>query len=378
MAASDDWATSAELDAALSLPDVESFDGFYAREYRLLVAFAHALTGSRAHAEDVAQEAMLAAYRRWDEVSRLDAPHAWVRRVCANLAVSFVRRRMVEAQRAAPAASPSQRGDGSRRRRRDVLGRGRTTAASARHSASCCATSTAARWRDRAGARLRGRNGQDPPVSRPVEAGDASRRRGRGRDCVMNLDTRARRAADGVRASARGVDPMAQITELRHEDKTRRRTTSTLAVARRDRWWWPGPDGSRRRSWAARPTRSPADPLSTPSASDLRGRLSSPARPWAPGCSSRSWPRPRVLDGLSKDGAFVWLDVDGRTYTMPQIQIDGPARAGVRPGAAAPVFPSRPSGYANWLREHPNARRARRPDGRGRWRAVPAVDHEDD
>lgn len=98
MAASDDWATSAELDTALSLPDVESFDGFYAREYRLLVAFAHALTGSRAHAEDVAQEAMLAAYRRWDEVGRMDAPHAWVRRVCANMAVSFVRRRVVEAR----------------------------------------------------------------------------------------------------------------------------------------------------------------------------------------------------------------------------------------------------------------------------------------
>jgi RNA polymerase sigma-70 factor (sigma-E family) len=83
---------------AVSLPAVESFEGFYAKEYRLLVAFAHALTGSPAQAEDVAQEAMLAAYRRWDEVSRLDAPHAWVRRVCANMAVSFVRRRIVEAR----------------------------------------------------------------------------------------------------------------------------------------------------------------------------------------------------------------------------------------------------------------------------------------
>lgn len=98
MTASDDWGTSVERDAVLSLPGVESFEGFYAREYRLLVAFAHALTGSRSHAEDVAQEAMLAAYRRWDEVSRLDAPHAWVRRVCANMAVSFVRRRLVEAR----------------------------------------------------------------------------------------------------------------------------------------------------------------------------------------------------------------------------------------------------------------------------------------
>lgn len=98
MAASDDWGTSHELDVPLSLSIVESFEGFYAREYPLLVAFAHALTGSPAQAEDVAQEAMLAAYRRWDEVGRMGAPHAWVRRVCANLAVSFVRRRIVEAR----------------------------------------------------------------------------------------------------------------------------------------------------------------------------------------------------------------------------------------------------------------------------------------
>jgi RNA polymerase sigma factor (sigma-70 family) len=77
---------------------VESFDAFYAREYRSLVAMALALTGSRSHAEDVAQEAMLIAYRRWDDVSRLDMPVAWVRRVCANTATSLVRRRIVEAR----------------------------------------------------------------------------------------------------------------------------------------------------------------------------------------------------------------------------------------------------------------------------------------
>jgi RNA polymerase sigma-70 factor (sigma-E family) len=77
---------------------VESFDAFYSREYSSLVAMAFALTGSRAHAEDVAQEAMLTAYRRWDDVSRLDLPVAWVRRVCANTATSLVRRRVVEAR----------------------------------------------------------------------------------------------------------------------------------------------------------------------------------------------------------------------------------------------------------------------------------------
>lgn len=92
------WETGVGTGFATALPGVQSFEGFYAREYRMLVALAYGLTGSRAHSEDVAQEAMLAAYRRWDEISRLEAPHAWVRRVCSNISVSLVRRRLVEAR----------------------------------------------------------------------------------------------------------------------------------------------------------------------------------------------------------------------------------------------------------------------------------------
>jgi RNA polymerase sigma-70 factor (ECF subfamily) len=75
----------------------ETFEQFYRRELPALVAFAAALSGS-ACAEDIAQEAMLAAYRRWDVVSGLDVPAAWVRRVCANRSVSTLRRRAVEAR----------------------------------------------------------------------------------------------------------------------------------------------------------------------------------------------------------------------------------------------------------------------------------------
>ena len=76
----------------------EPFDSFYVREYPALVALAHVLTGSRTHAEDVAQEALLAAYRRWDEIGDMQWPEAWVRRVCANVATSVVRRRIVESR----------------------------------------------------------------------------------------------------------------------------------------------------------------------------------------------------------------------------------------------------------------------------------------
>jgi RNA polymerase sigma-70 factor, ECF subfamily len=75
----------------------DTFESFYRREMPALVAFAAALSGSSC-AEDIAQEAMLTAYRRWDEVSGLDMPAAWVRRVCANRSVSVLRRRAVEAR----------------------------------------------------------------------------------------------------------------------------------------------------------------------------------------------------------------------------------------------------------------------------------------
>jgi len=75
-----------------SLP---SFEAFYLGEIAGLVTLAAGLCG-RAQAEDVAQEAMLATYRRWRDVGRRDHPAAFARRVCANLAVSAFRRRMVE------------------------------------------------------------------------------------------------------------------------------------------------------------------------------------------------------------------------------------------------------------------------------------------
>ena len=72
-----------------------SFDDFYIGELPRLVALARGLCGSTI-AEDVAQEAMLVAYRRWREVGDLDRPDLWVRRTCANMAVSQFRRRVVE------------------------------------------------------------------------------------------------------------------------------------------------------------------------------------------------------------------------------------------------------------------------------------------
>ena len=75
-----------------------SFEDFYLKNYQAVVGLAYALSGSRWLAEDLAQEAFLAAHRNWPRVSAYDQPGAWVRRVVANLSVSAFRRRVVEAK----------------------------------------------------------------------------------------------------------------------------------------------------------------------------------------------------------------------------------------------------------------------------------------
>jgi RNA polymerase sigma-70 factor (ECF subfamily) len=75
-----------------------SFDEFYVREYRRVLGLALALCGNRWAAEDLAQEAFLAAHRSWERVSSYPRPDLWVRRVVANLSVSAFRRRMAEAK----------------------------------------------------------------------------------------------------------------------------------------------------------------------------------------------------------------------------------------------------------------------------------------
>jgi RNA polymerase sigma factor (sigma-70 family) len=73
----------------------ERFESFYEREYPGLVRLAHVLSGSRWAAEDIAQEALLGAYRDWGRIAN---PRAWTRRAVASLSTSLVRRAQVEAR----------------------------------------------------------------------------------------------------------------------------------------------------------------------------------------------------------------------------------------------------------------------------------------
>ena len=63
-----------------------------------MIGLAYALSGSRVAAEDLAQEAFLAAHKQWDKVGGYEKPEAWVRRVVANMSVSLFRRKVREAK----------------------------------------------------------------------------------------------------------------------------------------------------------------------------------------------------------------------------------------------------------------------------------------
>ena len=80
----------------LDATTVETFEAFYRREMPRLVALARVLSGSSVLADDLAQETMIVAYRRWDEVRLLDRPASWVRKVCAYKSSSQLRRATTE------------------------------------------------------------------------------------------------------------------------------------------------------------------------------------------------------------------------------------------------------------------------------------------
>jgi len=73
-----------------------AYDRFFADAYPRLVRVLAAMTGRRAVAEEIAQEAMFSAYRRWETVATMERPDLWVRRVAINRAVSAHRRVIAE------------------------------------------------------------------------------------------------------------------------------------------------------------------------------------------------------------------------------------------------------------------------------------------
>lgn len=66
----------------------QDFDDFYLGTVRKVTAQIVALLGNASEAEDAVQEAYARAWQRWDAVSRMDDPAAWVRVVAYRIKVS--------------------------------------------------------------------------------------------------------------------------------------------------------------------------------------------------------------------------------------------------------------------------------------------------
>ena len=75
------------------------FHAFFERHYAELSRLAHLLTGEADAADDLAADALLALWNRWDRVRAADHPAAYARGVVANLARTRIRSAVRERRR---------------------------------------------------------------------------------------------------------------------------------------------------------------------------------------------------------------------------------------------------------------------------------------
>ncbi|MEV6211593.1 SigE family RNA polymerase sigma factor [Kitasatospora sp. NPDC051914] len=75
------------------------FHDFFERHHAELARLAHLLTGEADAADDLAADAMVALWHRWDRVRRADHPVAYARGVVANLAKERIRSAVRERRR---------------------------------------------------------------------------------------------------------------------------------------------------------------------------------------------------------------------------------------------------------------------------------------
>jgi RNA polymerase sigma factor (sigma-70 family) len=76
-----------------------SFEDFFITEHERLFKALYMLTGNREEADDLAQEALLHAYERWDRVGAMDSPAGYVYRTALNMHRNRLRGLLVRARR---------------------------------------------------------------------------------------------------------------------------------------------------------------------------------------------------------------------------------------------------------------------------------------
>jgi RNA polymerase sigma-70 factor (ECF subfamily) len=87
------------LSAASEAGLTSTFEDFFIAEHERLFKALYMLTGNRDEADDLAQEALLRAYERWDRVGAMDSPAGYVYRTALNLHRNRLRGLVVRARR---------------------------------------------------------------------------------------------------------------------------------------------------------------------------------------------------------------------------------------------------------------------------------------
>ncbi|MET9960371.1 SigE family RNA polymerase sigma factor [Streptomyces sp. NPDC006326] len=77
------------------------FHDFFERHYAELARLAHLLTGETDAADDLAADALVALWQRWDRLRKADHPLAYARGVVANMARERIRSAVRERRRIA-------------------------------------------------------------------------------------------------------------------------------------------------------------------------------------------------------------------------------------------------------------------------------------
>ncbi|TDU03416.1 RNA polymerase sigma-70 factor (sigma-E family) [Streptomyces sp. 846.5] len=77
------------------------FHAFFERHYTELARFAHLLTGESEAADDLAADALVSLWQRWDRMRSADQPLAYARGVVANMSRERIRSAVRERRRVA-------------------------------------------------------------------------------------------------------------------------------------------------------------------------------------------------------------------------------------------------------------------------------------
>ena len=83
-----------------------TFDDFFHAEKDRLIQVMSVITGSRAEAEDITQEAFLRLFERWETVAKMENPEGYLHRVAMNQFRSRYRRAAVGLRRAVSIGPP--------------------------------------------------------------------------------------------------------------------------------------------------------------------------------------------------------------------------------------------------------------------------------